>query len=57
MRPAESEVMRLVCDSGALHAATGWAPRHSLEDGLATTAQWFSDAANLARYRWGAYNV
>lgn len=57
IRPAESEVMRLVCDSSALRDATGWSPRHSLEEGLATTVQWFSDPANLARYRWGIYNV
>jgi nucleoside-diphosphate-sugar epimerase len=57
MRPPDSEVMRLVCESAALRAATGWEPRHTLEEGLAITARWFSEPANLARYRWGMYNV
>lgn len=57
LRPPESEVMRLVCDSTRLRTATGWAPRHTLEEGLALTAEWFADPANLARYRWGTYNV
>lgn len=57
LRPSESEVMRLVCNSGALHEATGWVPSHTLEEGLAITAAWFSQAENLARYRWGTYNV
>lgn len=57
VRPDDSEVMRLVCDASALRAATGWEPRHSLEDGLRQTVAWFSDAEHLARYRWDEYNV
>ena len=55
LRPAASEVMRLVCDSTKLRAATGWAPRHTLTDGLKQTIEWFLDPANLAKYRPGTY--
>lgn len=57
MRPPDSEVMRLVCDFNAMQSATGWSPRHTLEDGLSATIAWFSDPGNLARYRPGSYNV
>lgn len=57
LRPADSEVMRLVCDFSAIQSATGWAPRHTLEEGLAATIGWFSDPSNLARYKPEAYNV
>lgn len=57
LRPPDSEVVRLLCDSTRLREATGWTPRHTLEEGLGITAEWFSDPANLARYRWGTYNV
>ncbi|GAA0400572.1 SDR family NAD(P)-dependent oxidoreductase [Streptomyces luteireticuli] len=57
VRPAASEVMRLVCDASRLRAATGWAPAHTLEEGLAATVAFFRDPANLARYKTGIYNV
>lgn len=57
LRPAGSEVMRLVCDASRLRAATGWSPAHSLEDGLAHTIDFFRDPAHLARYKTGTYNV
>jgi NAD dependent epimerase/dehydratase len=57
MRPAGSEVMRLVCDATRLREATGWAPAHPLEEGLARTIDFFRDPAHLARYKTAAYNV
>jgi NAD dependent epimerase/dehydratase len=57
LRPATSEVMRLVCDAGRLMQRTGWQPRHTLEDGLKLTIDWFTDPANLARYRPGHYAI
>jgi UDP-glucose 4-epimerase len=57
LRPAGSEVMRLVCDATRLREATGWAPAYSLEDGLARTIDFFRDPAHLARYKTAAYNV
>ena len=56
-RPANSEVMRLVCDSSRLRAATGWAPRTSLEEGLAATVRWFHDRTDLAGYRPDRYTI
>ena len=55
LRPAASEVMRLICDSTKLRAATGWAPAHNLHEGLKLTIEWFLDPANLAKYRPGTY--
>jgi nucleoside-diphosphate-sugar epimerase len=55
LRPANSEVMRLVCDSTKLRTATGWAPAHDLSSGLKLTIDWFLDPANLAKYRPGTY--
>ncbi|MEV3947673.1 SDR family NAD(P)-dependent oxidoreductase [Streptomyces halstedii] len=57
VRPAASEVMRLVADATRLRETTGWAPAHDLEQGLARTAEFFQDPANLARYKTGIYNV
>ncbi|MET8723513.1 MULTISPECIES: GDP-mannose 4,6-dehydratase [Streptomyces] len=57
IRPAASEVMRLVADAGRLTGATGWRPAHTLEQGLAHTVEFFRDPANLARYKTGIYNI
>lgn len=57
LRPGASEVLRLVCDASALREATGWRPMVALEDGLRETVAWFTQEANLARYRWHEYNV
>jgi NAD dependent epimerase/dehydratase len=55
LRPAKSEVMRLVCDSTKLRTATGWAPAHDLNSGMKLTIDWFLDPANLAKYRPDTY--
>jgi NAD dependent epimerase/dehydratase len=57
IRPPDSEVMRLVCDSTRLRAATGWSPAHDLRSGLAATAEWFSKPENLARYKRDRYTL
>lgn len=57
LRPEKSEVFRLVCDNSLIKQLTGYEPQMSLADGLAQTIQWFSDPANLARYKPGTYNV
>lgn len=56
-RPDKSEVRRLLCDCSRLAQASGYAPKVTLADGLATTIQWFSDPANLRRYKVDLYNV
>ena len=57
IRPPESEVQRLWCDNRKLAAATGFTPRVTIEQGLAVTADWFRQPANLARYKADIYNV
>ena len=55
LRPAGSEVERLLCDNTRAREWAGWAPRVSLEDGLRLTAEWV--ASNPAGSKVGAYNV
>lgn len=55
LRPARSEVDRLLADSTRAQAQLGWEPRVSLEEGLQKTIPWI--AANLAHYRPADYVV
>jgi NAD dependent epimerase/dehydratase len=55
VRPPASEVERLCANADAARELLGWEPAVSLEEGLATTAEWIR--GNLARYRVGAYTV
>ena len=57
LRPAGSEVFRLLGDNGLITSLTDWRPRHTLEDGLKKTIGWFSDPSNLKKYKSGIYNV
>jgi NAD dependent epimerase/dehydratase len=57
LRPAGSEVERLVADTTLVRELTGWSPQVSLRDGLAQTMAWFRDPANRARYRHDHYTV
>ncbi|UYQ65904.1 SDR family NAD(P)-dependent oxidoreductase [Streptomyces peucetius] len=57
IRPAASEVMRLVANASRLRAATGWGPEYDLERGLGHTIDFFRNPANLARYKTGIYNI
>ena len=61
MRPEKSEVERLLADASKAQRLTGWSPayagREGLRRGLTQTAEWFSQPANLARYRVGRYTV
>lgn len=57
VRPAGSEVRRLVCDNTELRRLTDWQPRHGLRDGLSRTVEWFGNPHNLSRYKTGLYNV
>lgn len=60
-RPALSEVERLFASNAKAEELTGWTPRYSGRDGfargIADTVPWFKEAANLARYRVGAYTI
>lgn len=61
LRPKGSEVNRLFGDNTRLRELTHWSAafggREGFRQGLAITAQWFSDPVNLARYRPGSYAV
>jgi nucleoside-diphosphate-sugar epimerase len=56
LRPKDSEVMRLACDAAKLHERTGWRPRHSREEGLRRTIEWFLEPSNLVRYNAHEYS-
>ncbi len=40
LRPASSEVQRLVCDAGKARLLLGWEPRTTLDEGVARTVAW-----------------
>jgi NAD dependent epimerase/dehydratase len=57
VRPANSEVERLLgCNKKAL-ALTGWKPAVPLEKGLDETIAWFRKPGNMARYKAEVYNL
>ena len=60
-RPAASEVERLHASNAKAKRLLDWSPefggRDGFKKGLAKTAAWFSDPANLARYRVGSYTL
>jgi NAD dependent epimerase/dehydratase len=55
IRPANSEVERLVCDAQKLTSLTGWSPKVSLEEGLRETCIWIKN--NLNHFKTEIYNV
>ena len=57
LRPKNSEVQRLWCDNSKIHELTGFAPAYSIREGLRLTIDWFSNPANLQRYKADLYNV
>jgi NAD dependent epimerase/dehydratase len=61
LRPANSEVERLFSDNSKAKELFGWRPQFDGVDGfgrgLRATSEWFTDPANLARYRTDAYVV
>ncbi len=55
VRPADSEIERLVCDHGVATALAGWTPTTDLRTGLAETLAWIGD--NLHRYDAAEYAI
>jgi NAD dependent epimerase/dehydratase len=55
VRPAGSEVNRLVADNTRCRNLCGWRPVVSMEEGLAATVSWMRD--QLGRYRTAEYAV
>jgi dTDP-glucose 4,6-dehydratase len=60
-RPSHSEVERLCADTTKARQLFGWQPsyagRDGFERGLSRTIEWFTDGANLSRYKTDIYNV
>jgi dTDP-glucose 4,6-dehydratase len=61
LRPEKSEVERLCAGTDKARRLLNWSPQFAGIDGftrgLTKTAAWFSDPANLARYKPDAYNL
>jgi len=61
MRPAKSEVDRLLACNKKAKRLLGWTPEfggvEGFKRGLALTAAWFQNPENLARYRVGTYTT
>lgn len=61
LRPENSEVERLWAANAKAKQLFGWAPnyasREGFKRGLAETAEWFSNPANLIHYKANIYNV
>lgn len=55
VRPAGSEVERLLADNSLAQQLLGWKPEVSLENGLMRTIEWVKE--HLRRYRPGVYTV
>lgn len=55
LRPAKSEVERLLCDASKIKKYCGWKPVVSLEDGLKRTCQWIKE--NPSYFKSEIYNV
>jgi NAD dependent epimerase/dehydratase len=61
LRPENSEVARLWADNTKAKRLFGWQPayggREGFKRGLAETAEWFQDQANLVSYKADRYNI
>ena len=56
LRPAGSEVFRLLGSNEKIRRLTGWEPRVSLEEGLRRTIDWICSDDNLKNYKPNIYN-
>jgi dTDP-glucose 4,6-dehydratase len=55
IRPAKSEVMRLIADNRLAQETFGWQPKYTIRHGLEETIAWIKE--NLHRYRVGFYEI
>ncbi len=55
LRPAQSEVMRLICDASLARELAGWKPAASLDQGLRRTVAWIRK--HLSEYKADMYVV
>lgn len=57
IRPAKSEVERLLGSNEKLLRHTNWQQQYSIDEGLQQTIEWFSKENNLLQYKADIYNV
>lgn len=57
LRPEKSEVERLLGCNNKIRLLTNWEPRHTLNQGLEKTIDWFKSKGNLDFYKSDIYNV
>mgnify|MGYP001288765658 CR=1 FL=1 len=57
IRPALSEVDRLLCDNKKITKITKFKPKISLKEGLSKTVEWMKKPDNIKRYKPNIYNV
>lgn len=55
VRPENSEVMELICDSSLAKEIIGWTPEYTLEQGLEITIEWIKK--NIQRYKTSSYII
>ena len=55
VRPAHSEVNRLICDNQKAQQLIGWQPMVHLEEGLTKTIEWFKKTKQA--YKSDLYNI
>jgi dTDP-glucose 4,6-dehydratase len=55
VRPANSEVERLLCDHSKARELLAWTPKIGLEEGLQRSIDWFTN--HLGRYKTDIYNI
>ena len=55
LRPAKSEVGRLICDASKIQSVCGWKAQKSLREGLEVTCHWVK--ANMQKFKTDLYNV
>jgi nucleoside-diphosphate-sugar epimerase len=55
IRPAKSEVMRLISDNTKAREICGWTPKYDLKEGLLETIEWIRK--NLHNYRPERYTI
>jgi NAD dependent epimerase/dehydratase len=56
LRPEKSEVNRLWCNNSKINKLTQFLPEYTIEQGLRKTVAWFSNPANLKKYKHYIYN-
>jgi len=57
LRPAKSEVERLLGSNEKMRRLTNWEPKYTLKQGIGETIAWFKDKDNLRQYKAEIYNV